>query len=77
SKRLELAEKVWRSMRESDSRECRNRHAYEYMDFHKQRRRSAEKMQEAVEKRSKESCIDCHKGIAHKIPKNDDEDDHL
>ena len=42
-KRLELAENVWASMVKSDSRECRNCHAYEYMDFHKQQRRSAEK----------------------------------
>ncbi len=75
AKRLELAENVWRTMRASDSRECRNCHSYEYMDFHKQRRRSAEKMQEAIEKNSKETCIDCHKGIAPQKPKSDDEDD--
>ena len=76
AKRLELAENVWASMQASDSRECRNCHAYDAMDFHKQRRRSAEKMQKAIEKGSNETCIDCHKGIAHKLPKGyADEDD--
>src|SRR5450631_3095527 len=34
--RLELAEKVWASMKESDSRECRNCHSVASMDPHKQ-----------------------------------------
>ncbi|MEJ1386004.1 MAG: NapC/NirT family cytochrome c [Candidatus Sedimenticola sp. (ex Thyasira tokunagai)] len=36
---LGLAENVWRSIQAADSRECRYCHAYEHMDFHKQRRR--------------------------------------
>ncbi|MDP6407512.1 MAG: NapC/NirT family cytochrome c, partial [Alphaproteobacteria bacterium] len=32
-----MAEHVWDSMRASDSRECRNCHSFEAMDFHKQR----------------------------------------
>ncbi|MES9858958.1 MAG: NapC/NirT family cytochrome c [Sedimenticola sp.] len=74
-KRLELAENVWRTMRETDSRECRNCHSYESMDFHKQSRRAAEKMQEAIETGSEETCIDCHKGTAHKKPRGDDDED--
>ena len=77
-KRLQLAEHVWETMKESDSRECRNCHSFEYMDFHKQERRSAEKMQESIKKNKGETCIDCHKGIAHKLPKgygDDDEED--
>lgn len=73
SKRLELAENVWASMMASDSRECRNCHAYESMDFHKQRRRAADKMQVAMKKG--ETCIECHKGIAHKLPEGYEEDD--
>ncbi|MEJ1374240.1 MAG: NapC/NirT family cytochrome c [Candidatus Sedimenticola sp. (ex Thyasira tokunagai)] len=34
-----MAENVWRSIQAADSRECRYCHAYEHMDFHKQRRR--------------------------------------
>jgi nitrate/TMAO reductase-like tetraheme cytochrome c subunit len=73
AKRLELAQYVWKSMEESDSQECRNCHSYAAMDFHKQTRRSAEKMQKAMEK--KETCIECHKGIAHKLPEGYDKDD--
>jgi nitrate/TMAO reductase-like tetraheme cytochrome c subunit len=75
AKRLELAENVWNSMKKTDSRECRNCHTYDAMDFHKQRQRSAEKMQQAIEKGSNETCIDCHKGIAHKLPEGYGEDD--
>jgi cytochrome c-type protein NapC len=75
AKRAELAERVWRRMEESDSRECRNCHDKDAMDFHKQRRRSAEKMEKAFAK-GDETCIDCHKGIAHKLPEGyEDEDD--
>lgn len=74
NKRLEMAERVWAILKNNDSRECRDCHSYEAMDFHKQRRRSAEKMQEAMRK-TEETCIDCHKGIAHKLPDSDDEDD--
>ncbi|GGF73835.1 hypothetical protein GCM10011332_29870 [Terasakiella brassicae] len=70
--RLEMAERVWATMKETDSRECRNCHSYADMDFHKQTRRAAEKMQEAV--KNKQTCIECHKGIAHKLPQTNDED---
>jgi len=75
ARRLQLAERVWERMRESDSRECRSCHAFEFMDFHKQKRRAAEKMQKVVNKNTGETCIDCHKGIAHKLPEDYDEDD--
>ena len=77
TKRLELAENVWKNMQASDSRECRNCHSFDAMDFHKQRRRSAEKMQQSIKKGNNETCIDCHKGIAHKLPKGyaDEEED--
>lgn len=75
AKRLEMAQHVWDTMKANDSHECRNCHSYESMDFHKQTRRSAEKMQEAVEEGK--TCIDCHKGVAHKLPvdPNDEDDD--
>jgi len=69
-KRLELAEHVWASMKARDSHECRNCHSYAAMDFHKQTPRAAEKMQEGIEQGK--TCIDCHKGIAHKLPARDD-----
>lgn len=73
AKRLELAKNVWTSMKASDSRECRNCHSYQAMAFHKQSRRGAEKMREAFEKG--ETCIECHKGIAHKKPVDPDDED--
>ena len=75
AKRLEMAEHVWESMRATDSRECRNCHSFESMDFHKQERRAAEKMQKVVDKKTGETCIECHKGIAHKLPEDYDDDD--
>ncbi len=73
AKRLELAKNVWASMKKSDSRECRNCHSYQAMDFLKQSRRSREKMENAETK--SETCIDCHKGVAHKLPKGMEDDD--
>ncbi len=70
AKRGELAERVWASMMKSDSRECRNCHSFEAMNFHKQTPRAREKMEEAMKKG--QTCIECHKGIAHKLPPRDD-----
>jgi nitrate/TMAO reductase-like tetraheme cytochrome c subunit len=68
AKRLELAESVWANMKATDSRECRNCHALASMDLEKQGR-SASKKHTLERKRERgETCIDCHKGIAHKLP---------
>ena len=76
AKRLELAENVWAAMKKTDSRECRNCHSFDSMNFHEQRKRSAEKMQKVIDENTGETCIDCHKGIAHKLPEGyEDEDD--
>jgi nitrate/TMAO reductase-like tetraheme cytochrome c subunit len=70
AKRDELARRVWDSMLASDSHECRNCHSFKAMDFHKQTARAREKMEEAMQKGK--TCIECHKGIAHKLPPRDD-----
>jgi len=70
AKRAELAERVWASMKANDSRECRNCHSYEAMDFHKQTLRAQEKMREGLEQGK--TCIECHTGVAHKRPPQDD-----
>ncbi|MBT3278714.1 MAG: butanol dehydrogenase [Phycisphaerales bacterium] len=72
AKRLEMAERVWASMEASNSRECRNCHSYHAMDFKKQQRRSRDKMQPAFEKG--QTCIECHKGIAHSLPQDYEDD---
>lgn len=64
--RLAMAERVWAAMAASNSRECRNCHSYEAMDFHKQSARARDKMGDAQARG--ETCIECHKGIAHKLP---------
>jgi nitrate/TMAO reductase-like tetraheme cytochrome c subunit len=65
--RMELAQHVWATMKGSDSRECRNCHSWEAMDPHKQQP-PARAMMEKGQKEGK-TCIDCHKGIAHRLPK--------
>lgn len=64
--RLELAKRVWASMKARDSQECRNCHSFDAMDFHKQRPKAAEQMEKAA--KAGDTCISCHKGIAHKLP---------
>ncbi|MDQ7079803.1 MAG: NapC/NirT family cytochrome c [Paracoccaceae bacterium] len=66
--RWELANKVWNSMMKTDSRECRNCHSYDAMDFENQGRRAREKMKAGLDEGK--TCIECHKGIAHKKPKD-------
>lgn len=80
AKRFELAKNVWKTMKETDSRECRNCHGYDYMDFDKQQDRAINRHEEMEgdydddseehKKASSEglTCIDCHKGIAHSLP---------
>jgi trimethylamine-N-oxide reductase cytochrome c-type subunit TorC len=64
--RLDLAKSVWAGMVASDSRECRNCHSFDAMDAHKQRQEAGERMQKAAA--DGETCINCHKGIAHHLP---------
>jgi cytochrome c-type protein NapC len=65
--RLELAKKVWRHMKETDSAECRNCHDAKTMDP-EQQGPTARKQHQKIGKDGK-TCIDCHYGIAHKEPK--------
>ncbi|MDD5297385.1 MAG: NapC/NirT family cytochrome c [Rhodocyclaceae bacterium] len=73
AKRLELATHEWARMKASDSRECRNCHSFDGMDTEKQKLRGA-KMHK-IAQADKKTCIDCHKGIAHKKPKGMKEED--
>ncbi|WP_068312326.1 NapC/NirT family cytochrome c [Polycladidibacter hongkongensis] len=66
AKRLELAKRVWAYMEETDSRECRTCHSFDAMHFDKQRPASAKKMR--VAQQQGDTCISCHKGIAHQLP---------
>jgi cytochrome c-type protein NapC len=66
AKRLKLASHVWEVMKKTDSRECRNCHDYESMDFPEQGRRAVAQHSTGLEE--DKTCIDCHKGIAHSLP---------
>lgn len=66
AKRLELAKHVWSSMKATDSRECRNCHEFGSMDYMRQGRRGMEQHIKAGDEGL--TCIDCHKGIAHRLP---------
>ena len=66
AERLKLAKHVWGGMEETDSRECRNCHTNETMITAKQTP-LAQKMHKRLLS-GEATCINCHKGIAHKLP---------
>lgn len=73
AKRLQLAQNVWREMKNTNSRECRNCHHFDSMNLEKQDERSADRHDPHVwevmdGKEPSKTCIDCHKGIAHSLP---------
>lgn len=69
--RPELAERVWKYMAESDSRECRNCHSFDSMNLTKQGTAGRLKHPEAA--LEGKTCINCHKGVAHKLPSSKDD----
>jgi cytochrome c-type protein NapC len=66
-KRLELAQREWARFKANDSLECRNCHQFQSMDFTRQGKRAADAHSTALDNGEK-TCIDCHKGIAHRLP---------
>ena len=73
AKRLSLAENEWKRMKANDSLECRNCHSMVSMDPEKQKQRA--RKQHELAQRDKQTCIDCHKGIAHQKPQGMKEED--
>ena len=73
AKRMTLASHEWARMKESNSRECRNCHNFEAMSSEAQKQTPYKKHMKARE--AGKTCIDCHKGIAHKLPKEYEEPD--
>jgi nitrate/TMAO reductase-like tetraheme cytochrome c subunit len=67
TKRIEFARHVWATMKANDSHECRNCHSWEAMDPQKQHPRARAPMEKG--RKEGKTCIDCHKGIAHLLPK--------
>ena len=73
AKRMELAGHEWKRMKESNSRECRNCHNFDAMSPELQKQTPYKKHMKAKEEGK--TCIDCHKGIAHQLPKEYEESD--
>lgn len=71
ARRWDMAVRVWKKMKDSDSRECRSCHAFENMDTSAQDRMARSKHTRAPMKG--QTCIDCHKGIAHMEPDEPDD----
>jgi cytochrome c-type protein NapC len=65
--RRELAEHEWVRLKANNSLECRNCHGFESMDFTRQSARAAEQHGTLLAS-GERTCIDCHKGIAHRLP---------
>ncbi len=61
-----MAEHVWDYMEKTDSRECRNCHSEEAFVLEEQAEKAAKAHVTGPEEGK--TCIDCHKGIAHKTP---------
>ena len=61
--RFTMAKSVWNAMKTTDSRECRNCHNFESMNPEFQKPRARKQHLNAFE--TGQTCIDCHKGIAH------------
>ena len=67
AKRMELATHEWDRMKGNGSRECRNCHSFEAMSGTLQKQAAHQRhMKSTAEGKT---CIDCHKGIAHNLPK--------
>jgi cytochrome c-type protein NapC len=65
--RRALAEHEWERLKANDSLECRNCHASVSMDLTRQSARAAATHERFLLSGEK-TCIDCHKGIAHRLP---------
>ena len=73
SERIKLATHEWERMKDSNSRECRNCHSFEAMSPELQKQTPYKKHMKAKEEGK--TCIDCHKGIAHHLPKEYEDPD--
>jgi nitrate/TMAO reductase-like tetraheme cytochrome c subunit len=68
AKREEMAKHVWAGMEATDSRECRNCHSLASMKLDIQSRLAGKRHTLKRKLEKGETCIDCHKGIAHHLP---------
>ena len=66
AKRAEMAQRVWREMKASDSHQCRSCHREDKMNVELQSPKA--KARHAKGKAEGKTCIECHFAIAHKEP---------
>jgi cytochrome c-type protein NapC len=71
AKRMQLATHEWERMKNAGSRECLNCHNFDAMSPELQKQTPYKKHMKA--KAEGKTCIDCHKGIAHHLPKEYEE----
>lgn len=69
--RMRLATNEWNRMKSVGSIECRNCHNFDAMSAELQKKTPYKKHMKAKEEGK--TCIDCHKGIAHQLPKEYEE----
>jgi cytochrome c-type protein NapC len=72
-RRWHMANLVWDKMKANNSRECRSCHDYSQMNLSVQTRSARNRHSRAVDEG--QTCIDCHKGIAHTEPDEPDTSD--
>ena len=73
--RLEMAEREWERFAANGSKECKACHSYDRMKFETMSPAAQKAMIPAAER--DQSCMDCHRGIAHHLPKKSEQDDML
>ncbi|MBW7982192.1 NapC/NirT family cytochrome c [Enterobacillus tribolii] len=64
--KLAMAQSVWDDLKKNDSATCRSCHNYNAMDIIAQTPEA--RIQHPVAIKNGETCIDCHKGVAHILP---------
>ncbi len=70
ARRPALAKHVWAVMKLTNSRECRNCHGETFMNLQSQK--SSAGLFHRLGADWGQTCIDCHKGIAHSLPSDYD-----
>jgi cytochrome c-type protein NapC len=61
-----MATHEWERLKASNSRECRNCHAFDAMNPALQKPEPYKRHMQGREEGK--TCIDCHKGVAHRLP---------
>jgi len=70
--RWDMATRVWAKFKSTNARECRSCHDFAHMDLSSQSRSARNRHSRAEDEG--ETCIDCHKGVAHTEPDEPEED---